>query len=319
MLKIVYFGTAPFAVAPLAALLTQPDHWQIVSVISQADKPAGRNNELQSSPVSIFARQHQLNLQQPLKVKDETFIEQLRQLNADIFIVAAYGKILPQSILDLPRLGCLNLHGSILPKHRGASPIQQAILEGDTETGVSLMKMDAEMDHGPVYDTASQTISSDDTHATLELKLSVVAAKLLIKNLDAIADGTLTATEQSHSAATFTKLIDKENGRINWTEQTAEQIERQLRAYTPWPGIYTTWSRNGKDLRIKLINISTIAENLETQKLIPGTVFIFNTQLAIKTKHNIVLVSQLQPEGKKIMSSEAFLAGYQDIIGAALS
>lgn len=315
MIRIVYFGTAPFAVPALKALGSATGLCEVVGVVSQPDKPAGRQNRLTSSPVAAQARELGLHLLQPKTLKDDAAREAIAALRPDAIIVAAYGKIIPKAILELPRLGCLNLHGSLLPKYRGASPIQAAILEGEKKTGVSLMLMDELVDHGPVIAAARLAIAPDDTHASLEIKLGDLAADLLRQNLEAYAEGRLQGRTQAHEAASFTKILGREDGLVDWSIEDAARIGRKLRAYTPWPGIAALWPRGDKILRLKILE--TRAMEAATQ---PGKVFLSPDGFpAVGAADGAVVLVSLQLEGKTPVSGKQFLAGYRDFVGSVLA
>lgn len=316
MLRIVYFGTADFAVPPLEALLGSPERFSVIAVVTQPDKPVGRKGEVTASPVANAARAKGATLLQPKTLKDPAVQEQLAGLDADVFVVAAYGKILPQAVLDMPSHGSVNLHGSLLPFYRGASPIQAAIAAGDAETGVSLMVMDAQVDHGPVLATVALPIATDDTHATLEAKLGGAAAGLLADNLIDYVEGRLKATEQDHDRATFTTILSREDGFVSWANEDAAAVERKLRAFTPWPGVYAVWKRKGVPLRLKLLAVEVAdaqpgATSGAVSKAVDGVPLV-----AAKT--GALVLRDVQPEGKKPMPWKAFLNGYPDIIGSML-
>jgi methionyl-tRNA formyltransferase len=316
MLRIIYFGTADFAVPPLEALLGSPERFSVLAVVSQPDKPVGRKGEVTASPVTMAARARGATLLQLKTLKDPAVQAQLAGLEADVFVVAAYGKILPKAVLDIPRLGCVNLHGSLLPLHRGASPIQAAIAAGDAETGVTLMLMDEAVDHGAMLATVTLPIAPDDTHATLEAKLGGAAAGLLADNLAEYAAGELPAKEQDHDRATFTAILSREDGFVSWANEDAAAIERKRRAFTPWPGIYALWNRKGAPLRLKLLAVE-VAD--APAGAVPGAV----TKAAdgaplVAAKTGAVILLEIQPEGKKPMPWKAFLNGYPDLIGSVL-
>jgi methionyl-tRNA formyltransferase len=315
-LTIVYFGTAEFAVPALRALLTDSSgQFRVAAVVTQPDRPFGRDGVMKRSPVGDVATLADIPLLQMVSLKDPQAVDVLRRLEADFFIVAAYGLIIPQAVLDIPRLGCLNLHGSILPRLRGASPIQEAIRIGDTETGVTLMRMDAQVDHGGTYAVAKVAIAADDTYTTLEKKLGEASVGLLIDSLPKIANGSLQAQEQDHASATFTKLIAKDDGRIAWGEVTAAAIERLRRAYTPWPGIYTVWNKNGMAMRVKLLDVGVVAAG---DGVVAGTVFMNGTDVCVKAQEGTVQLISVQPEGKSVMSAKAFVQGNKEFVGAVL-
>lgn len=316
MLRIVYFGTANFAVPPLKALFGARGQAEVAAVVTKPDKPVGRKGELQSSPVARAAREAGAMLLMPPSLKGDDVRERLAALGADLFVVAAYGKIIPEAVLGIPRLGCLNLHGSLLPKYRGASPIQAAIAAGERQTGVSLMRMDELVDHGPVLATVAVTIEPGDTYGTLEARLADAAADLLVTHLDDIAEGRLEAHEQRHDDATYTSIIGREDGFVRWDGVDAEAVERKLRAFDPWPGLYAVWIRNGRPLRLKLTDVHA-TEN--RPGLRPGTAFIDDAGYpAVAARHGAVRLLQVQPEGKKPIDGKAFLNGYKDFAGATL-
>ncbi len=314
-LRIVYFGTAPFAEPPLQALLEDPTRFSVIAVVSQPDKPVGRKGEITASPVTLLARARGVALLQPKTLKDDAIFSSLEAYKADVYIVAAYGKIIPKRLLDLPRIAPLNLHGSLLPKYRGASPIQTAILEGEKTTGVSLMVMDEEVDHGPVIATTSVTIIDEDTHETLEATLGDAAAGLLTDYLELFANGDVEAKPQDHTQATFTKILEREDGLILWSKKDAAKICRQIRAYDPWPGAYFIWKNKGTDMRVKII----AAEPVEAT-LAPGTSFVLADDTpAVATVAGGVALIEVQPEGKKPMPGKAFVNGYKNFVGSVLS
>lgn len=316
MIRIVYFGTADFAVAPLRALLDSPDQFEVIGVVSRPDMPVGRKQELTAAPVVALARERRLPLFQPTKMKDDAFFAALSALAPDVLVTASYGRIIPQRILDLARIAPLNLHGSLLPKYRGASTIQAAILEGETVTGVSLMVMDTEVDHGPVISMVETPITTDDTHATLENRLGGAAAALLVRDLAPFCDGTLKAVPQDHERATFTKLIEKEDGLIHWRTMDAARIERMSRAYSPWPGAFFVWKRDGVHLRVKVLKAAVIVAESEVPA---GTCFVTpDGQPAVVTMEGVLVLLEVQPEGKKPMPGKAFLNGHTDFNGTML-
>lgn len=313
-LRIVYFGTAAFAVPPLQALLAEPRRFNVLAVVSRPDKPAGRNGELAASPASTLARDGGAALLQPETLKDAAVFEKLKGLDADLFIVAAYGKIIPQRMLDLPRIGSLNLHGSLLPKYRGASPIQTAILEGEKVTGVSLLVMDAEVDRGPIVAAAKVTIMGEDTRATLEAALGEAAAGLLTDNIEPFAAGKLEPVPQEHDKATFTKILDRKDGMARWAEESAARICRKIRAYDPWPGAYFVWKKDGVEMRVKIIKAAQVATDM-----LPGTCFtLADGTPAVAAAPGAVALLEVQPEGKKPMQGKAFANGHKSFAGSRL-
>lgn len=318
--RIAYFGTSRFAVPPLQALLDDAGRFEVAAVVTQPDRPAGRTGGVAASAVAVLARQKGVSLIQPEKLRrDENAIAALRALDADFFVVAAYGQILPPAVLAMPKFGCVNLHGSVLPKYRGASPIQTAILEGEARTGVTLMAMDDQMDHGGIYDVVEADIAADETFASLETKLAALAAPLLARSLPLIAAGELASEPQDHAAATFTKVIEKEDGLIRWNEENAARIARKVRAYDPWPGAHFIWKRNGGEIRIKVIAVAEIGcpAGMPTE---PGSVGrLSGGRPVVMTAGGCLELVELQAEGKKPADGRAFLNGHPDLVGARLA
>lgn len=296
-------GTPEFAVPILQTLIAQPQ-LEVAGVITQPDKPAGRQGTPQPSPIKQLALTNNLTVWTPNKVKNNPeIIGQIKAVNPDVIIVAAYGKILPQEILDIPKYGIINIHGSLLPKYRGASPVATSIINGDATTGVTLMKMVFEMDAGPIIAKSEPvTIEPNDTTASLTTKLSDIGAKLLDQKLISYLEGRITPTPQDDQAATYVKLVAKEDGLINWEEE-ATIIERKTRAYSPWPSAYTFWE--GK--RLKIITGEVVPE---TQGQ-PGQVWIMADHYpAVDTGQDSLKLITVQPEGKLVMSGADFLRGH---------
>ncbi|MBV9257100.1 MAG: methionyl-tRNA formyltransferase [Ktedonobacteraceae bacterium] len=323
MLRIIYMGTPQFAVPTLTALIkgaepgaTLPEGYEIATVITRPDKPAGRGRDIVFSPVKQTALEHNIPVWQPGSFKKAENSDALAMYNADLYIVAAFGQILPQKVLDQPRYGTLNIHASLLPKYRGADPIAEAILQGDKESGVSIMKLDAGIDTGPVLLKRSIPLAEDETTRTLTAKLADLGAQALLEALPGWITGTITAEPQDEERATHTHMLKKEDGALNW-QLPASALVRQVRAYDPWPGTYTHWK--GKLLKI----LKAQARAVETGTDIPpGTVKVQEDAghqvLAIVTGSGLLLVKQLQLEGKKAMSAEEFLRGYAQIVGQVL-
>ena len=243
--RIVFFGTPALAVPVLESLIKE---FEVIGVVSQPDKPVGKGGQVTPSPVSQFALEQGLTLQRPAKLKEETFQNQFKLLEFDVAVVLAYGKILPQWILDTPKHGAINIHASILPLHRGASPIVASILAGDTETGISYMVMNSKMDEGDIILQSKMSIDSDETTKSLSIKLSQSASKDINDVVKRYLAGDLDPVQQAHDQATYTKLLTKGDGQINF-EQPPVNLERMIRAYHPWPGVWGVW--NGK--RVKLL------------------------------------------------------------------
>jgi methionyl-tRNA formyltransferase len=311
-------GTPSFAATILEYLLSQ--EMDLVAVYTQADKPVGRKQELQSSAVKLVAQKNSaISIEQPLRWNNET-IERLRSYRSDLIIVAAYGKILPKAVIDMPRLGCVNIHASLLPRWRGASPVQNAILAGDETTGVTLMLMDEHMDTGPILAQESIEISETDTTPSLLQKLSQGALSLLEKTLPQWIAGSLTPQSQDDAHVTLCQLIDREDGRIFWNE-SPEILDRKFRALTPWPGLFFFWRRTeAVTLRVKLLTATFQKLPSPENSSVPfGTVFLTDTkELAIRCDQGRVLPSLLQVEGKKPLTTKEFLSGYSDFLSTRL-
>lgn len=308
MISAVFFGTQEFGASMLSALLADSSV-KIVAVVTQPDRPIGRKHEVMASPVKRFALDNGVSVVlQPENLK--TFAAEHPELSsADVFVVCQYGLIIPQSVLDLPKKGTINVHTSLLPKYRGASPIQSALIQGETETGVTIMQMDAKMDHGAILEQEKIAIAADDTYPTLSEKMIPVAQRLLIANVHKFVAGTLSPTEQQHNQATTCSMLSRDDGKIDWSK-TADELYNLFRGTFPWPGVWTTWE--GK--RLKLLNIRPNTEAIEF-----GNVAWQNNQLLIGTKKGSLEILELQLEGKKALPATAFIQGNKTIIGVNLN
>lgn len=298
--RIVFAGTPEFAASHLAALLRAgilP-----VAVYTQPDRPAGRGQQLQMSPVKQLAMQHSIPVEQPIHFKSDDAKETLRAYQPDLLIVVAYGLLLPQAVLDIPRLGCVNVHGSILPRWRGAAPIQRALLAGDRETGVDLMRMEAGLDTGPVLASARTPINADDTGGSLHDRLAALGADMLVGNLAKLLRGELVATPQDNSLATYAKKLEKAEAQIDWTQSTA-QIDRQIRAFNPWPVAQTTLGN--ETLRIWFSHTVD-----HTSTAAPGTIIDQQADaLLVATGGGVLAITELQwPGGKRLPIKEILKA-----------
>jgi methionyl-tRNA formyltransferase len=297
-LKIIFAGTPDFAAKHLAALL-ETQH-QIVGVLTRHDKPAGRGKKLTPSPVKVLAQEHDIPVFQPVSLRDAENQQWLKDRNADLMIVVAYGLILPQAVLDIPRLGCLNVHGSLLPRWRGAAPIQRSIWAGDAETGVTIMQMDAGLDTGDMLYKAVCPITADDTSATLYEKLAVTGPKALIHTVDMLSSGQCTPEKQDDTLANYAEKLSKEEARIDW-QQDAAHIERCIRAFNPWPMSYFMV----QEQLIKVWQAEVIDDSQGKQ---PGTIISADKNgICIATGNGILNITQLQPPGKKAMSAQDIL------------
>lgn len=300
-LRLIFAGTPDFAAEALSALM-QSQH-DIVAVYTQPDRPAGRGRKLTPSPVKQLAEQHQLPVFQPDSLKSPEAVEQLRELDADVMVVAAYGLLLPSEVLRLPRFGCLNIHASLLPRWRGAAPIQRAILAGDSETGITIMQMDQGLDTGAMLLKLPCAIRQEDTAASLHDRLATLGAEAIITALNELP--TLTATPQDDSVATYARKLSKQEAVIDW-QSPAEELDRQIRAFNPWPVAQT--SIHGQILRIW--QAQPVAEKAAAS---PGTVIRANNQgIDIACGQGVLRLTRLQAAGSKPMDVAAFLNGRPD-------
>ena len=306
-------GTAPLACASLQALVREPA-FQVSAVVTQPDKPKGRDLKLSPSAVKEVALQTNLPVLQPGRARDEKFIAELRALQPDLIVVAAYGQILPPSILDLPRFGCLNVHTSLLPKHRGAAPIQWAILNDDAETGVTIMKMDAGLDTGDILTQAATPIAPDDNAQTLHDRLAILGAGLLVKTIPDLVSGKIAPRPQPADGVSYARKITKEDGRIDWT-QPARVLWNRVRAFTPWPGAFTFLPADPKPLLLKIWQ-ATVEKDSSGP---PGAVVQADKAgIVIACGQGALKIHQLQREGGRRMNAAEFLAGHPLTLGVKL-
>ncbi len=302
-MRIVFMGTPASAAATLDTLLGGPD--EVVGVVTQPDRPAGRGQATMPSPVRRASAAAGIPVLTPRKMTDPGLLEELRGWRPDVAAVVAYGRILPQAILDLPPLGCVNVHYSLLPRYRGAAPMQWAILEGEAVTGVTTIRLVAEMDAGPILLVEEVAMEPDETAATLEARLVPVGARLLTATLEGAARGSLTPRPQDPAGATFAPMLTKEDGMIDWA-RPAPEIERRIRAFTPWPSAFTHWG--GK--RVKVHGASPVAADAADGTEAPGTVVRAGTEgISVATGDGVLLLTELQMEGRKRMPADAFLRG----------
>ena len=309
-MRLVFMGTPDFAVASLEALL-RSEH-SVVGVVTQPDRPKGRGNILTPSPVKLLARQAQIPLLQPTKMKDPEFLQTLAGWKPDLITVAAFGRILPPAILSLPPLGCINVHGSLLPKYRGAGPIQWAIINGETETGVTTMQMDEGMDTGAMLLQEAIPIMPDDTTGTLSPRLAELGGRLLVETITQLKAGILIPRPQDASQATLAPLLKKEDGVIDWT-LTAAGLANRVRGLSPWPGAYTTTA--GGD-RWTIWGASALPRSVTNP---PGTVVdITAVALHVATGEGVLAVTELQPANSRRMAVSQYLAGHPIAVGERL-
>lgn len=306
MARIVFMGTPDFAVPALRLLIA---HHDVIGVVTQPDRPAGRNRQVQPSPIKQAALEAGIPVFQPEKLRKSDAIEELRQWIPDVYVVAAFGQILPQAVLDIPAHGSLNIHASLLPRWRGAAPIQAAIRASDSESGITIMKMDAGLDTGPILTQRSVTLAADETGQSLHDKLSQVGGELLMDTLPGYLAGEITPQAQDDSLMTYAPLIEKEDGLIDWAQE-AIAVDRLVRAFTPWPGTSTQW--NGKTLKI-------LAGSAGDGQAAPGTVLVRNGRVAVGTGGGLYYPTAVQLAGKSAVEIDAFLRGHGDFASAQLT
>jgi methionyl-tRNA formyltransferase len=304
-MRIAFMGTAELACPCLESVLKVPGY-EVVAVVTQPDRPKGRDLKPTPPPVKVAAERLGLPLQQPLKIREPAAIDALRATQPDVIIVVAYGQILPKTVLEIPRLGCINVHTSLLPRWRGAAPIQYAILHGDHETGVTTMYMDEHMDTGDIILQRAQLIHADDTSATLHDRLAKLGADLLVETVGLIVEGKAPRAKQDETRATYAKKITKDDGRIDWT-RSAVEIERQVRGFNPWPGTHT---RLG-DLLLKVWKVE-VAEGVSGN---PGELL---PDFIVATSQGGVRLQEIQPANSKRMPIDAFLRGHEVKVGSIL-
>ncbi|MBZ2193855.1 methionyl-tRNA formyltransferase [Pseudoalteromonas arctica] len=300
-LRIIFAGTPDFAARHLQALI-QSEH-QIVGVYSQPDRPAGRGKKLKASEVKALALEHNLPVFQPQSLKNDEALAELTSLNADIMIVVAYGLILPKAILEAPRLGCLNVHGSILPRWRGAAPIQRAIWAGDEQTGVTIMQMDEGLDTGDMLHISRCPISTTETSASLYTKLAELGPDALIETINKLANGELTPEPQNDELANYAKKLSKEEANIDWS-MSALQIERNIRSFNPWPVCFTQMGGQ----TVKIYQAQVVLQSGD-----PGQILSSDKNgVVVACGEHALCITQLQPQGKKPMAINDFLNGRSD-------
>jgi len=304
-IKVIFMGTPEFSVPILNSLI---ENYNVVAVVTQPDKKAGRKQEIVPSPIKKVALANKIEILQPESVTGNSeFIRSITKLKTDLIIVAAYGFILPQAILDIPTYGVINVHASLLPKLRGASPLQAAIMNGDDKTGVTIMLVNQKMDEGDILSQAQADINIDETFSSLHDKLSILGTHLLIDTLPKYLNKEIKPQKQDDAQATYCQLITKEDGKIDW-HKSAQEIERQIRALNPWPGAWTMWG----DKKLKIIS-ADISEAKNVKKV--GQV---GNDLEVRCGKGSLKLKELQLEGKKVMKAKEFLNGYKNIIGQIL-
>ena len=314
-MRIVFMGTPDFSVPALKALV-EAGH-QVIAVVTQPDKPKGRGKEVQMTPVKIQAMEYGIPVYQPAKVREASFVEVLKGLEADAYVVIAFGQILPKAVLELPKYGCINIHASLLPKYRGAAPIQWCVIDGERETGITTMMMDVGLDTGDMLEKAVIPIEEKETGGSLHDKLSMAGGDLILSTLKKLEEGTLVRTPQTDEGTCYAKMLTKSLGDIDWN-QGAVSIERLIRGLNPWPSAYTMW--NGKTIKIWAADVIAGREAAEFLSesgvpaetgTAPGTVVCSDKRgLVVCTGGGLLSIRELQMEGKKRMDTPAFLRGY---------
>jgi methionyl-tRNA formyltransferase len=310
--KIIFMGTPEFAVPSLEALIN--NGYQVVAVYTQPDKRAGRGQQIISSPVKQLALSQGLDVVQIEKFKVAGTVEKLAALVPELIVVAAFGLLLPPAVLNLPKLGCLNVHPSLLPRHRGASPVAAAILQGDEITGVTIMLLDAGMDTGPILNQREVPISGEDTTGSLGVKLARVGAQLLMETLPLWIEGRIKPRSQDDGAASYSRMIKKEDGEVDW-RLSAQELWRRVRAFDPWPGCYARW----RDKRLKLVKVLPLHSGKSNE---PGRVIALSPPapviVGVETGDGVLGLVRVQMEGKRELSAEEFVRGQRDFIGSRL-
>ncbi len=312
-MKILFMGTPDFAAVTLGKLIGS--RHEIIGVVTQPDKQKGRGYEISYSPVKVLAMQHGLTIYQPVKVKEPEFLETVRQLAPEVIVVSAFGQLLPKALLDIPPYGCINIHGSLLPKYRGAAPIQYSILDGESETGITIMYMDVGLDTGDMILQEKLAISPEETGGSLFDRMAVLGADLLLAALDKLEDGTATRTPQDNDQATYVKMLNKEMGKLDFS-QAAVKLERYIRGLNPWPSAYTIL--DGKTLKLWKAEVEPNTSE-SAAKAAPGEIVdIRKDAIAVTTGDGILVIRELQLEGKKRMPVDAFLRGFPLQVGSRL-
>jgi len=307
-IKVIFVGTPDFAVPSLQSLIRNTD-FKVEAVITQPDMPVGRKQTLTPPPVKTVAQECGIPVFQPQKISQ--IIDQIRNLQPDVIVVAAYSQIIPENILNIPKYGCVNVHASLLPKYRGASVIQAVILNGEKESGVTIMLMDKTLDTGPILSQTKIDLDENSTAEWLYEELAKLGGKILTNTLKGYVEGKIKPQEQDNSKSNYVGLLKKQDGLIDWNKSAVE-IERFVRAMNPWPAAWT-WVK-GKQLKIIKVQHQPIEINV--QKI--GKTFSYNNGLAVQCGQDALIITALQIEGKKTMTSQEFLRGNQDFVGNIL-
>ncbi len=320
--KIVFIGTPEFGAIVLEGLCKA--NLKPALVITAPDKPVGRKQIITPPPIKLIAEKYKISVSQPEKIQDTRY--EIQNTKPDLIIVAAYGQIIPKEILEVPKYGCLNVHPSLLPKYRGSSPVQAAILNGDKKTGVTIMLMDEKMDHGPILAQRALEIEEKETAGMLHNGLAELGARLLLETIPRWQKGLVKPQPQDETKTTYTKILTREDGKINW-KKPAEVLEREIRAYFPWPGSHTFWGKAGKLVKIKILRTRVLMSGTGSEIAYPigKTLVAPQNEICVQcgkgfssSGGGFLIIEKLQVEGKKEMGSEDFLRGHPDFIGTIL-
>lgn len=307
--NVIFMGTPEFSVPTLEALINSDD-FLIRAVVTQEDKPVGRAQTLQAPAVKICAEKYGIEVLQPKKIKELS--TELEKLAPDLIVVLAYGQIIPQNILDIPKFGCLNIHASLLPKYRGAACLQAAILNDDQETGLTIMKMEAGLDTGPILKQFSLPLTGQENIEELHDQAAAMSGKIIVQVLKDYLAGKLIAEVQNDSLSSYVKTIKKEDGHLNF-QKSAIELERQIRAFYPWPGSFALTEDD------KMLKIGTAAHEIfSTNEHLAGELFLENQNLMLATTNGALQIESLQLAGGKLMKAKEFIAGHQNFIGKVL-
>ncbi|HXA09539.1 MAG TPA: methionyl-tRNA formyltransferase [Chthoniobacterales bacterium] len=305
-MQIVFIGTGEIGVPTLRALRHTPRH-QLIGVVTQPDKPVGRDQHFQASPIKAELARSSVPVFQPARIRNDDAVAQIRWLKPDVVVVMAYGQILPKSVLEIPRIACLNLHASLLPLHRGAAPIQAAIVAGDTGTGITVIYMDEGLDTGDIFLQAKLAISPTETGGSLHERLAQLAPDALLAALEQLANHDAPRAPQDSSRATYAPKLTREHGKIDWSEP-AEMIERKIRAFDPWPGTFTLLvDAAGKPRHLKIFRAAVVPQGGSE----PGSITTPNdAEILVATSRDALRLDEVQLEGKRRMSAAEFLRGF---------
>lgn len=317
--KIIFFGSAEFSVPILETLIQNK---MVDAVFSTPPRPVGRKQVITPTPVSRAATQNQVAVFEPENLSDEKFLNQVEKMRPDLFLVAAYGKILPKALLEIPSCGAINIHGSLLPKYRGSSPLQAALLNNDKETGITFILMDEKVDHGPILVKKKMKIKKNCTYSELSKEMSFLAAKTTPSVINDFLNKKIKPLPQNEDGASYVKTIKKEDGHIDFN-LPAKKILQQINAFEKWPGSYAFWKKDGKDLIVKILGGGILSSKIQksTSGATPnlaGTAIKYKNLIAIQTSDGLLLVEKLQLEGQKPMGATSFLNGHPDFVGSQL-